>query len=161
HRQLGATMLYVTHDQEEAMTLGDRVAVLRDGLLQQVAPPLDLYRRPANAFVGGFIGSPSMNCFPGTIRSEAGGVRLTTPRFMLQLDDNGELAAKGGDVLLGVRPHDITLVDPAEADAVGRVEVIQPLGSELLLHLRLTGTTAAVQVTMVVPPETKVVGDAP
>src|ERR687894_2286271 len=67
HRRLGATVVYVTHDQEEALTLGNRIAVMRDGFLQQVAPPMELYRRPANRFVAGFVGSPGMNFLPGTI----------------------------------------------------------------------------------------------
>src|SRR5262245_46252824 len=71
HRRLGATMLYVTHDQEEAMTLGNRVAVLRDGRLEQVAPPMDIYRRPANRFVAGVMGPPAMNLLPCTLRRDA------------------------------------------------------------------------------------------
>jgi multiple sugar transport system ATP-binding protein len=156
HRQLGATMLYVTHDQEEAMTLGNRVAVLRDGCLQQLAPPLDVYRRPTNSFVGGFIGSPAMNFFRGTLGSEAGSVRLETPWFTLVLDAQPGLAAKGKEVLLGVRPHDLTLVDPGQADAVARVDVIQPLGSELLVPLHLSGPTGETPATTMLPPETKI-----
>jgi multiple sugar transport system ATP-binding protein len=155
HRQLGATMLHVTHDQEEAMTLGDRVAVLRDGVLQQVAPPMDVYRRPTNTFVGGFIGSPAMNFFRGALRSEAGGVHFASPWFTLTIGGGQEFAAKGGDVLAGVRPHDITLAAPGEADAVARVDVIQPLGSQMLIHLRLTGKTGETHAAMMVSPETK------
>src|SRR5262249_32050265 len=79
HRPLGATIVYVTHDQEEAMTLGDRVAVLRDGRLQQLAPPMEIYRRPANVFVAGFIGSPAMNFFRCTSRRGNGQLRLESP----------------------------------------------------------------------------------
>src|SRR5918992_2486944 len=86
HRRLKATVVYVTHDQEEAMTLGSRVAVLREGILQQVAPPMALYRRPANQFVAGFVGSPEMNFLPGDLLAHA------APRSRL---------------VLGVRPHDI------------------------------------------------------
>src|SRR3954451_11087877 len=89
HRRLGATVVYVTHDQEEAMTLGSRVAVMRDGFLQQVAPPMELYRRPANQFVAGFVGSPAMNFL----------AREDVPR-----------ALASGPGILGVRPHDITIV---------------------------------------------------
>jgi multiple sugar transport system ATP-binding protein len=156
HRQLRATMLYVTHDQEEAMTLGNRVAVLRDGCLQQVAPPLDIYRRPANSFVGGFIGSPAMNFFRGALGSAAGGVRFEVPWFTLVLDGHQGLAAQGQEVLLGVRPHDLILADPDEADVVARVDVIQPLGSELLVHLHLTGKTGATLATTMLPPEARV-----
>src|SRR5215210_44355 len=89
HRRLGATIVYVTHDQEEAMTLGSRVAVMRDGFLQQVAPPMELYRRPANRFVASFVGSPAMNFLPGDL------VR--------------GLGAASADKILGVRPHEIVL----------------------------------------------------
>jgi multiple sugar transport system ATP-binding protein len=156
HRQLGATMLHVTHDQEEAMTLGDRVAVLRDGVLQQVAEPMEVYRRPTNAFVGGFIGSPAMNFFGGSLGREAGSVRFASPWFTLAVGDGQEMAAQGGDVLLGVRPHDILLAADGEGDAVARVDVIQPLGSEMLIYLRLTGKTGETQAAMMIPSETKV-----
>ena len=79
HRRLGATVVYVTHDQEEAMTLGWRVAVMRDGLLQQVAPPMELYRQPANRFVAGFVGSPAMNFLPGETLPELGEERGSAP----------------------------------------------------------------------------------
>src|SRR6476620_4022139 len=96
HRRLGATVVYVTHDQEEAMTLGNRVAVMRDGFLQQVAPPMELYRRPANRFVAGFVGSPGMNFLPGSIlKSEAPG--------------------GGKGLTLGIRPHDLTIVQIGRA----------------------------------------------
>jgi multiple sugar transport system ATP-binding protein len=81
HRRLKATMIYVTHDQEEAMTLGDRVAVLRDGRLQQLAPPMEIYRRPANVFVAGFIGSPTMNFVSGRLSSEGGRLHFQSPYF--------------------------------------------------------------------------------
>jgi multiple sugar transport system ATP-binding protein len=156
HRQLGATMLYVTHDQEEAMTLGNRVAVLRDGSLQQVAPPMEIYRRPANSFVAGFIGSPSMNLFPGTLTTEAGKQRLEFSWGTLALDAEKDLTANAKDILVGVRPHDLILVDPGEADAVARVDVVQPLGSEMLATLHLTEMTGQMPVTMRLPADAKV-----
>ena len=87
HRRLGATMVYVTHDQEEAMTLGTRVAVMRDGAIEQLAPPLDLFRQPANAFVAGFIGSPAMNLIHGTTGRGSRGLRIASPAFVI--DDIG------------------------------------------------------------------------
>jgi multiple sugar transport system ATP-binding protein len=145
HRQLGATMLYVTHDQEEAMTLGDRVAVLRDGRLQQLAPPMEIYRRPANLFVAGFIGSPAMNFFRCTPRRANGQLRLESPSFALPLDTGLEVPP-GKEVVVGVRPQDVRLAKSAEADLAARVDVIQPLGSEAVIHLELPGEARAVAV---------------
>jgi multiple sugar transport system ATP-binding protein len=155
HRQLRATMLYVTHDQEEAMTLGDRVAVLRDGLLQQVGPPLEIYLRPASAFVGGFIGAPAMNFFRCAIRRQDGKIGLETPGCAFMLDGGTAVPPNLEEILLGVRPSDIRLVDPAAADAVCRVDVIQPRGNEVLVHLNLAPEAKAAEVTMVAPSETK------
>jgi len=143
HRQLGATMLYVTHDQEEAMTLGDRVAVLRDGRLQQLAPPMEIYRRPANVFVAGFIGSPAMNFFRCTPRRANGQLRLESPFFALPLDTGLEVPP-GKEVVVGVRPQDVRLANSAEADLTARVDVIQPLGSEAVIHLELSGEPGGV-----------------
>jgi len=137
HRRLGATMIYVTHDQEEAMTLGQRVAVLRDGDLQQVAPPMEVYGRPVNRFVAGFVGSPEMNFFQGELRGDGGRTRLAAAGFKLELDPAEVPAGTPADgrVVLGVRPQDIELVDPEASDLVTTAEVVEPLGSELLLHL--------------------------
>ena len=115
HRRLAATVVYVTHDQEEAMTLGSRVAVMRDGFLQQVAPPMELSRRPANRFVAGFVGSPAMNFLPET------SCRRWT---------------KAGPIL-GIRPHDLALVPRGAGDLDAWVDVVEPRGSELLVYLRL------------------------
>jgi multiple sugar transport system ATP-binding protein len=132
HRRLRATVVYVTHDQEEAMTLGSRVAVMRDGLLQQVAPPMELYRRPANRFVAGFVGSPGMNFLPGNILPAGG--------------------RKAG-VTLGVRPHDIAIVPREAGDLEGWVDVVEPRGSELLIYLRLGVTGGGPELRVVAPPE--------
>ena len=115
HRRLGATMVYVTHDQEEAMTLGTRVAVMRDGVVEQLAPPLELYRRPANAFVAGFVGTPMMNIFPAPAPHGVPGDRP----------------------LAGVRPQDITLTAPGDGEAAGRVELVEPLGATTVVHVRM------------------------
>ena len=162
HRRLGATMLYVTHDQEEAMTLGDRIAVLRDGRLQQAAPPLAVYRRPANAFVGGFIGSPAMNVLPCQVRSEAGKIWLENPAFIVELPLDQHLSPQTRTVLLGVRPHDIQLTAPNETAIAGRVDVIEPLGNELIVHIEIQGGEKSQKLTAAVSSETTVtVGDQP
>jgi len=125
----------VTHDQEEALTLGDRVAVLRDGRLEQVAPPTELYRRPATRFVGEFIGSPAMNTYRCRVEHDDG-VRLVTRHFRL---DPGTAApdAIGEEVVLGIRPHDVRRTGTDDADLSGRVELLEPRGSDLLVRLRL------------------------
>jgi multiple sugar transport system ATP-binding protein len=125
----------VTHDQEEAMTLGSRVAVMRDGLLQQVAPPMELYRKPANQFVAGFVGSPAMNFLP----------REEVPR---------SLGTRGA--MLGIRPHDITIVAPGSGDEDAWVELVESRGSELLVYLCLRGNNQGSAVRVVAPPETPV-----
>ena len=137
HRRLGATVVYVTHDQEEAMTLGTRVAVMRDGFLQQVAPPMELYRRPANRFVAGFIGSPGMNFLPGDIMA-------------------GRAAAPGPGLTLGIRPHDVTIVARGTGDLDAWVDVVEARGSELLVYLRLGAKGDGPELRVVAPPETSV-----
>ncbi|MCC7272499.1 MAG: sn-glycerol-3-phosphate ABC transporter ATP-binding protein UgpC, partial [Alphaproteobacteria bacterium] len=142
HDRLGTTAIYVTHDQVEAMTLGDRVVVMKDGWVQQVGEPLDLYNRPANRFVAGFIGSPAMNFARvdvtgsnGAIRVENAGIRLALPA-----DIGGRLHGHvGRSVWLGIRPEDLdvaTDADPADACFEADVEVIEQLGPEILLDLR-------------------------
>ncbi|MDT8436010.1 MAG: sn-glycerol-3-phosphate ABC transporter ATP-binding protein UgpC [Gemmatimonadota bacterium] len=162
HRRLGATMVYVTHDQEEAMTLGDRVAVLNDGILQQYGAPLDVYRRPANRFVAGFVGSPSMNFFEVELRRGDGGPRLAGDALDRALPPGLAERAGAGPFTLGVRPHDVELSPSPEtrdgapeADARGRVDVVEPLGAATLVHVRLSaaGSTDGPEVRAIVPPE--------
>jgi multiple sugar transport system ATP-binding protein len=142
-KALGTTTLYVTHDQTEAMTLGDRVVVMRGGLIQQVGSPQHLYDNPANLFVAGFIGSPAMNFANvtvteanGSLLAENSGLRITLP---------GETAQRlrghvGREITLGVRPEDLTVAGDATADhpsfdAV--IEVVEQLGSEILLDMKV------------------------
>jgi multiple sugar transport system ATP-binding protein len=141
HRRLGATMIYVTHDQEEAMTLGDRIAVLHEGLLQQCAPPLEVYRTPANAFVAGFVGSPSMNFLECGYRPEGDRLRIEGQGWSLMIDALPALSngAQPRRVLLGVRPQDVEIVGSEAAELTARVDVIERLGSESLVHLDLAG----------------------
>jgi multiple sugar transport system ATP-binding protein len=135
HRALGVTMLYVTHDQEEAMTLGDRIAVLREGGIEQVAPPLEVYRRPATAFVADFIGVPHINWFAGRVARESGRLLVRCQDFCVEL--SGELAAGSArEVSVGVRPCDMRLAASSDAEIAGRVEVVEALGSTLLVHAR-------------------------
>jgi len=141
HRSLGATMVHVTHDQEEAMTLGTRVGVLRDGRLEQQGAPLDLFERPASVFVATFFGSPAMNIWPCQSARTASGTRWVCPGLALDLQSIG-ISTSGEDrVVLGVRPHDLTLAPPGDADGVGRVEVLEPLGATTVVHVRLDGAS--------------------
>jgi multiple sugar transport system ATP-binding protein len=149
HDRLETTAIYVTHDQVEAMTLGDRVVVMKDGWIQQVGEPLELYGKPANRFVAGFIGSPAMNFADVTIVESNGGVWVESPGFRVKVaaDRIERLRPyKGQHVTLGVRPEDLHVATGADGpercfDAV--VEVVEPLGSEILLDVR-AGTASMV-----------------
>jgi ABC-type sugar transport system ATPase subunit len=136
HRRLNATMIYVTHDQEEALTLGNRIAVMRRGAIEQIGAPMDVYRQPANTFVAEFIGTPAMNLLPP-----------------------GTLAWQSDGAIAGIRPHDVDVVPPEGADQAGRVEVIEPLGSTLLLHVRLNRLPDLL-VRVVVPSDARISVDA-
>jgi ABC-type sugar transport system ATPase subunit len=149
-------MLYVTHDQEEAMTLGDRIAVMRDGRVEQVAPPLEVYRRPATAFVAGFVGSPAMNLLAMDVQSEPGAVRAVAPDLSLRLAPFP--LPPTARVLLGIRPRDLALAPPEGADARARVEVAQALGSEVLVHLALRDGGEADLRALVAPDAAPAVG---
>jgi ABC-type sugar transport system ATPase subunit len=155
HRRLRATMVYVTHDQEEAMTLGTRIAVMRDGAIEQVAPALEVYHRPANTFVARFVGSPAMNVWTGTSRRVNGRVRLVSPVVSIELAETGAVVSDGIDVAVGVRPHDIDLVPPGDGDATGQVEVVEPFGSMTVVHLRVEGSPDGLM-RMIVPADTPI-----
>jgi len=136
HRQLRATMIYVTHDQVEAMTLGQRIVVFDRGRVQQIDTPLRLYREPANRFVAGFLGSPAMNFLPGRLDRDGG--RLDVGGQVVQLDGAVPGGARG-DVVLGVRPEHLLLADaeaPAGPGVSATLEAIEPIGHELHLVLR-------------------------
>jgi len=138
HQRVRSTMIYVTHDQIEAMTLGDRIAVLRAGVLQQVADPFTLYQRPANQFVAGFIGSPPINFFGAGVSApnaapalEVNGIAILLPaEFAARLEGR-----RGKRVTVGLRPEDLTLAPVGVGSGIqARVEVREPLGNEVLVH---------------------------
>jgi multiple sugar transport system ATP-binding protein len=150
---LGTTTIYVTHDQIEAMTMGDRVAVMRKGELQQVASPQELYDRPVNLFVGGFIGSPAMNMVEATLLRSNGGYAVETGGQRIVLDQEliaaraGLQAYEGKKLVLGIRPED--LEDAALAKDVptdrrieGKVELTEALGSEIMAHFTVDAPPA-------------------
>jgi len=145
HSRLEATMIYVTHDQVEAMTMGNRIVVMKDGLVQQIDTPLRLYDNPINQFVAGFIGSPSMNFISGQLLSDGNGtlafdegnIQIQLPQFYKEpLRDH-----IGKTITFGIRPEDIH--DPETvgrssveiAEIVAKVEVVEPMGSEVFLYL--------------------------
>jgi multiple sugar transport system ATP-binding protein len=138
HRELGATFVYVTHDQIEAMTMGDRIAVMRDGVLQQVTTPRDLYNHPANMYVAGFVGSPRMNFFPARVIEDA----VIASGFALTLATRLDVA----EVIVGLRPESIG--PPTEGKVlVGlQVEVVEAVGSDQYLHGRIGGDQAVARV---------------
>jgi len=140
HHRLQATMIYVTHDQTEAMTMGDRIVVLKDGLIQQIGTPLGLYNKPINRFVAGFIGSPQMNIMKSTIRESGGRLVADEGDFTIALDGNLSNLMRpyvGKDVLIGIRPEDMVVTDkPVEGQSItAKVEVVEPLGAEILLYV--------------------------
>ncbi len=140
HRRLGATMVYVTHDQVEALTMGDRIVVLEGGVVQQIDTPMGLYHRPVNRFVAGFIGSPAMNFFEGAAAPSAGGARFEADdaAFAVGLPDEIAACCGGGRRLtLGIRPEAVS-VAAADAPAAGRwtLEVVEPMGNEIVLYAR-------------------------
>jgi multiple sugar transport system ATP-binding protein len=153
HRKLGATMVYVTHDQSEALTLGDRIAVLKEGVLQQVASPMELYEKPANKFVAGFIGSPAMNFFKGTL-TRAGTTGTCTFRGA---DLTIAVPCEPGSdasVFLGVRPQHLEITDDgARGDGTLRAEVgvVEPMGNEQIVYVTLAAGERAVAVAPVQP----------
>lgn len=143
HQKLGATMIYVTHDQTEAMTLADRIVVMKEGRIQQVASPAELYSRPTNLFVAGFIGSPAMNFLRGTVEEGNGCIEFCTSQGMrlpLTFDQAAGLwpRCRNREVVLGIRPEDI-LPTRAENRVMGRMDgcltACEGLGHETILHL--------------------------
>ncbi|MEM1367774.1 MAG: ATP-binding cassette domain-containing protein [Cyanobacteria bacterium P01_H01_bin.15] len=157
-RQLGTTTIYVTHDQTEAMTMGDRIAVLNLGEIQQIAPPLELYRRPANRFVAEFIGSPPMNFLPVTLGSE---LRLMHSQFKVTLPSTWTdilSSSQERALLLGVRPEDFQLNTLATGDFFLQVELVEALGNDTFVFGKIEGTKEQLQLRLN-PNETVHIGE--
>jgi multiple sugar transport system ATP-binding protein len=167
HRRLGITTIYVTHDQVEAMTMGDRIAVMKDGVLQQCDTPLTIYASPANMFVAGFIGTPSMNFVNGKLIQSGGKIQLQTESFQIGTPAGKEKALEpyvGKDVVAGIRPSDIfdkSLRNPIEETADNKiqtkVDVSEPMGDIVTLYL----TVGATQLVATVDAETKAKDEQP
>jgi multiple sugar transport system ATP-binding protein len=164
HQRLETTAIYVTHDQVEAMTLGSRVVVMKDGRVQQVGEPMEIYARPENRFVAGFIGSPSMNFIPvtlsngsGELFAEADGIRIKVPAAAAQ----SLMPYKGQGVTLGVRPEDLRVgasSDSSDLSFESVVDVVEPLGCEILLDTKAAGQqiVARVEPTVRTQPHEKI-----
>ncbi len=139
HKKLKTTMIYVTHDQVEAMTMADRIVILNRGEIQQIGAPLDVYNLPRNRFVAGFIGSPTMNFFEGHIVHE-NGIFFKCDDFRLALKKHvtaPEKTGHGREVTLGVRPEHVSVLNPREeslSDITATVEIMEPMGNELFVH---------------------------
>jgi multiple sugar transport system ATP-binding protein len=140
HRRLGATMIFVTHDQVEAMTLADRIVVLRKGVIEQVGTPLELYNKPANIFVAGFIGSPRMNLMPGRIGQVDG------HSAEVHLDHGQSLTTEfpnppkpGSTITVGVRPEHLVPASPGDGVLEGEVQIAEQLGGETYVYVTLAG----------------------
>jgi multiple sugar transport system ATP-binding protein len=148
HQDLGATMIYVTHDQVEAMTLADKIVVLDEGVVQQVGSPLELYHAPANLFVAGFIGSPKMNMFPVEISKLEGGKVTVKSEDLAPISvavDSEDLEI-GDKLILGIRPQHLSIV--AKGGAIkGQIELVEHLGNETVLNISMVdGATLIVTV---------------
>lgn len=162
HTRLESTMIYVTHDQVEAMTMGDRIVVMLDGVIQQVANPLTLYNKPANKFVAGFIGSPPMNMMNGSLVAENGALRFRQDADGVDLlVDKAHMAAlqpyAGKKVVFGIRPEDIhqnaTQAPIAGHSITANVEVVEPMGSEIYLYVAVGGASVTARIKSDQEPE--------
>lgn len=148
HQRVQSTMVYVTHDQVEAMTLADRIVVLRDGYIEQVGTPLELFLNPANSFVAGFIGTPPMNLLEASFLSEADGDFIVFEQgFRVPVPRREDATVKNGQrVIMGLRTEEITIASESEDEKAewvfpGVVQVVEPLGNENHVHVSMNGVT--------------------
>jgi multiple sugar transport system ATP-binding protein len=148
HQQLKNTMIYVTHDQIEALTLADRIAIMKSGVIQQLDDPMTIYNRPKNLFVAGFIGSPSMNFFRGQLVEKNGAVVFSSGGvdFGLNGYDADTTLTPGREVVLGVRPEHIAVDAPGETAHTATVDIEEPMGADNLLWLKLAGQSLSVRI---------------
>ncbi len=147
HNKLKSTMIYVTHDQIEAMTLADRIVVMKDGDIHQAGSPIDVYQNPVNVFVAGFIGSPHMNLFPATFHKIEKSSVLEAEHWTIPFSPKGQWdVLPGQEVILGIRPNDIRLATPHDSFpqswlVEGTLKFVEILGKQVLMHVIVGGTT--------------------
>ena len=159
-QRINTTFIYVTHDQTEAMTLGDRIVIMKDGFIQQIGTPQEVFDRPANLFVAGFIGSPQMNFFDGKLSKKDGKYQISVGEAVMVLADKAQklLAEKDAgdtDVVVGVRPEHITFAPVAGSHTISsKVDVSEMMGSEVYLHVNAVGKDVVLRIpTMDLPEE--------
>jgi multiple sugar transport system ATP-binding protein len=150
-QSVNTTFVYVTHDQTEAMTLGDRIVIMKDGYIQQIGTPQEVFNHPANLFVAGFIGSPQMNFFKASLeKSDRYYLRLGDATIGLPDHINGKLVQKGvaaGSITLGIRPEHIMLTAPGKPDSIpAKVDVSEMMGSEVYMHVTAEGTDCVIRI---------------
>jgi len=147
HKRLGTTILYVTHDQIEAMTLADKIVIMKDGYIEQVGSPEEVFARPRNLFVATFIGSPSMNLVPAVVQITGKSVKLAAGPLTFDAPSSIEAQLRAGQkVTLGIRPSEITLVPDHASGLEASIEVTEYLGTEALLNLRIGEQDLCVQI---------------
>lgn len=142
HKKLGTTFVYVTHDQTEAMTMGDRIVVMKDGFIQQIDTPQNLYSRPCNLFVAGFIGSPQMNFLTALVEQEQGQLSVSFAGCRIRINDEKKealLPYVGKEITMGIRPEDICLGDENSCEFRVNIDVVELMGSETYLYCDLNG----------------------
>src|SRR5262249_23048852 len=146
HKRLGTTIVYVTHDQVEAMTMGEMVVVMKDGVVQQSGSPMEVYRNPQNLFVAEFIGSPAMNFIPGRIDAARRAAVGEGEVFAVPVADGMLATAAAGrsEVVIGIRPEHLTVASPSDGSPSalrieGTVEVVEPLGAETMVEVNCRG----------------------
>lgn len=152
HKRLGTTFVYVTHDQTEAMTMGDRIVVMKDGFMQQVDTPQNLYNKPCNLFVAGFIGTPQMNFINAVVEKESNGLVVNFKGNKLSISENKcEKFTDyiGKEVVLGIRPEDISISNGINHDVEIKVEVVELMGAEMYLYCDLEGIKLTVRTPVI------------
>ncbi|MDR3735610.1 MAG: ABC transporter ATP-binding protein [Acidobacteriaceae bacterium] len=157
HQDLGNTMIYVTHDQIEAMTLADRIAIMKEGIIQQLAPPHEVYNKPRNLFVAGFVGSPSMNFLKGRLAISGGDIAIGIGNLKVPMRSykrSGGDLVDGAEAVLGVRPEHITLGSAGLGDeggrcfwAPGKIEMVEPTGADTMIWSKLGGQSVTIRVS--------------
>ncbi len=141
HSELSATMVYVTHDQVEAMTLADRIVVINAGLIEQVGSPLELYENPANVFVAGFIGSPKMNFFRIARQETSNGLTFGIDDYLIPIDNKFDSSGNGNSITVGIRPEDFSVCNATDAKLSVNIDMLEKLGSETLAYFKRSDST--------------------
>jgi multiple sugar transport system ATP-binding protein len=152
HKRLGTTFVYVTHDQTEAMTMGDRIVVMKDGFIQQIDTPQNLYNKPCNLFVAGFIGTPQMNFLGGTVVKTDRGYAAEFAGYRIELPESKHAnldGCEGKDVVFGIRPEDVAVGGDGPDTVELQIDVVELMGAEMYLHCDLAGNKLVVRTPVI------------